>query len=899
MSFECAQSFKVPKGSVAGAAEVGITKVDLFFSQKPNATGNRSGINNPGVNIYLVPVTIGIPVLTEIDTAPSARLSWSQIQVSPTASIPSSFVFPTPVQVNTDKDYAIVIRYDGDEDFILWKNKIGDRLVGSGLTSTAPDGNFVGSYFDYIIPAVFQTSGSSNTSMVTTSTSNTTQTYPGPNPNDWRALSDVDLKFSICFARYSLGGNTNLSFANVAQLVNTVSTNTSSISVNSTTNEITYTMPQTRVEYIAFDRSVSRIRNIVPGEKAYQNTVFYPGGKVNAYTLAVTSNSDLITGNSSGINFATVFANGFATPSYIVVVSENHDGAGRDLAAVRQLSQIVSNNSIRVTEKLPFTNTVAKFYFSPVAVVDQTLTARFFGVETDVMMLTQSAANSTMRFVGDSVLSLAINAIGSGYHNTDYIQVLGFQNIASVILGNYPANAAITTYANGSIQTIHMANLGSGFVNTAAMTYAVMNSTGGASNGTGATFTSNVGSIIKTELLGMDGRGGHIANCRPINIEVGEVFPAPMVNNPQGSVYKAYHTLSYYMVPYANTHDGFAYYCDTTAGRDTYEVKTGSVEYPWQFTKRRVLPSWSNELVMPYANGSQSNGYGGDVPSGNAVSSSLLSNASILTVISHSNNDFVAVVAAPNFSTITFSRYIVNDDYTDEHTNYGNAWAKGVETKLNLAINATAEDLQVFSTIYRPPGTDVNMYVRLKSEDDFEAFEDKDWTRLEPIDGVNMWSSLTNVDDFVEITWGLQAYPNTSLTITGAVTTQLSNAVLVGTGTNFSNLATGDLVLVLNPLFPENHMVSVVNVVTNTTHLTLADPIANNGLVGTGFQVKKIGYPHQAFNNSLNENVARYYDSTMVAHDTFKTAQLKIVMTSSNNVIVPRLDDIRVVCISA
>lgn len=897
MSFNCAQSFKVPKNSAGGAAEVSITRIDLFFKQKPNATGNRSGISNPGVNIYVVPVTLGIPAMLEIDSAPSARLSWSEVQISPTATIASKFSFPAPVQIHTDKEYAIVVRFDGDEDFVLWKNKIGDRLVGSSQVSTAPDGNFVGSYFDYTAGAQQAAGIQANTNYVTTSTSNTQSLYPQANPDTWRPLADTDLKFLVNIARYAFSGNVNMSTQNVSSMVNTALTGT--VSVNNSTGEVTYTMPSTRVEYVSFDRTRSQIRNVLPGEKAYQNTVFYPGGKVNAYTLSVVSNTDLITSNSSGINFSTYFANGLSNPSYIVVVSEDHDGAGQDLAAVRQISAIVSNTSIRVTEKLPFTNTAAKFFFSPVAVVDQTLTARFFGVETDVMLLVQSAANSSMRFVGDSILELSVNAAGNGYHNTDYVQVTGFQNVSGVIMGNYPANAQVVTDGNGAITAVYMSNLGSGFINTAAITCAVKNSTGGSSNGTGATFVSNVGSIIKTELLGLDGRGGHISNCRPINIEVGEIFPAPAINNPQGTVFRAFHTLAYYMVPDANTLDGFAYYCDTNSGKDTYEVQTGAVEYPWQFTKRRVLPSWSNELVIPYANGSQSNGYGGDVPSGNVSQTGLLSNASVLTIKTFSNNDFVAAAAAPNFSTVTFSRYIVNDDYTGEHTNYGNSWAKGVEVKLNLAVNATSEDIRIFSTVYRPPNTDIQMYARLKAEDDFEAFDDKDWTRLEIIDGENLRSSLTNVDDFVEITWGLQSYPNTSLEITGSVTTELSNTVLVGSGTNFTNLAAGDLVLVINPLFPNNHMVSVVNAVTNTTQMSLVDAVSNNGLVGTGFKVYKCGYPHQAFNNSLNENVARYYDSSMVPHDTFKTCQLKVVMTSSNNVIVPRLDDVRVVCISA
>jgi hypothetical protein len=898
MAFHCAQTFKVPKNSVSGADEVGVTRIDLYFRQKPDSTNNKSGIQNPGVNIYLVPMEGGVPALADIDTAPSSRLSWSEIMISPTAGSASSFMFLTPAQVLTDVEYAIIVRFDGDEDFKLWVNKVGNRLVGSDQISTAPDGQYIGSYYDFVSSSVLPSSNQiANTNLITTSTANVVGIYANASANNWKSLADTDLKFSVAFARYSYSGNSNLG-SNTVAIVNTTAGGT--VSVNAVTGETTYTMPSTRVEYISYDRPSSSTRNVQVGERAFQNTVFYPGGKANAYTLAVAEGSTLITGNSSGIDFEARWANGgFQNPTYIVIISEDHEGAGQDLAAVRELSALITNNSIEVTEPIPFTNAAAKFFFSPVAMVDQTLTARFFGQETDVMMLVQSNANNQMRFVGDSILSLSVNAAGNGYNNADLIRVTGFQNVADVILGNYPATGEIVTDANGAITAVYMSNLGSGFVNTAAITVSVTNSTGGSANGSGATFVANVGSIIKTEFLGIDGRGGHIANVRPINIEVGDIFAAPAINNPEGTVFKAYHTLAYYVVPDSNTHDGFAYYCSGDDDKDTYEVQTGVVEFPWQHSRRRVLPSWSNELVIPYANGAQSNGYGGDAPVSGQPSSGLTSNASVLTVHTFSNNDYTTAIPAPGFSTVTYSKYIVNDSYFGEHTNYGNAWAKGVEVKFDLAVNSTAEDIRVFATLHRPPETDVQMYVKIRAADDFEAFEDKDWTRLEIKDGIGLVSSLTNQDDFVEQTWGFQSYPNTSLSITGSVTTELGNTIIVGSGTNMDNLASGDLVLIVNPLFPNNQMISVVNTVTNATYVSVTDAVSNNGLVGTGFKIHKIGFPHQGFNNTLNENVVRYYDSTMVPHDTFKTAQLKIVMTSSNSAIVPRLDDIRAVCISA
>ena len=49
-----------------------------------------------------------------------------------------------------------------------------------------------------------------------------------------------------------------------------------------------------------------------------------------------------------------------------------------------------------------------------------------------------------------------------------------------------------------------------------------------------------------------------------------------------------------------------------------------------------------------------------------------------------------------------------------------------------VANNKFAEDLLVFLTAYRPANTDIKVFARIHNSDDPEAFDDKDWTMLEP-----------------------------------------------------------------------------------------------------------------------------------------------------------------------
>jgi hypothetical protein len=94
-------------------------------------------------------------------------------------------------------------------------------------------------------------------------------------------------------------------------------------------------------------------------------------------------------------------------------------------------------------------------------------------------------------------------------------------------------------------------------------------------------------------------------------------------------------------------------------------------------------------------------------------------------------------------------------------------------------------------------------------------------------------------------------------------------------------------------------MVAVANVITNATSMTINKPVANLNLVGSGFTLSKFAYKYQAFNNGLNDNVARYYSSTMTENDGFNAAQIKLVMTSANGLMVPLIADLRAVAVSS
>jgi len=234
-----------------------------------------------------------------------------------------------------------------------------------------------------------------------------------------------------------------------------------------------------------------------------------------------------------------------------------------------------------------------------------------------------------------------------------------------------------------------------------------------------------------------------------------------------------------------------------------------------------------------------------------------------------------------------------------EVDNSGSSLSRHISSKLTFANNKFAEDLKVFITAYRPPNTDIHVYARLHNSIDSDAFDDKSWTPLTYTENQAVYSSVTNRSDFIEYTLGLPAYSESANVIPGTFTSQLANNVIVATGSAPSSyVVANDLVKIYNPLISEDYAIAVVSS-ANSTSITLGSPISNNNVVGTGFKVDRLKYYNTAFNNVSNDNICRYYNSSLVEFDTFDTVQLKIVFTSDTTYIVPRVNYYQVIGVSA
>jgi hypothetical protein len=124
---------------------------------------------------------------------------------------------------------------------------------------------------------------------------------------------------------------------------------------------------------------------------------------------------------------------------------------------------------------------------------------------------------------------------------------------------------------------------------------------------------------------------------------------------------------------------------------------------------------------------------------------------------------------------------LINSNTTNETASSGgNLFNKYISRTITLADGQDAEDINVMLTSYRPPGTDVEVYVKILHAEDAEGFAAKPWTELEKTEATSpLYSSLTDRNDFKEFTYH---FPDANKTGTNGEVQYTNGAGAVFTG---------------------------------------------------------------------------------------------------------------------
>lgn len=374
--------------------------------------------------------------------------------------------------------------------------------------------------------------------------------------------------------------------------------------------------------------------------------------------------------------------------------------------------------------------------------------------------------------------------------------------------------------------------------------------------------------------LGAEVSGCIISNAQFYNLPVSMIDPEVSLNIPAGTSTHEFETLHY------TSPDGTSV---TNSLVDVVQNITQGVQFSTQYGANVVLASRSNEMGIL----------------GTTTSSQTPSKSSVIT-IDTTVTDFSAPSLHVTGTNVFFINYDINNDYTNENTNNGNAYSKAITNQFQLNQGVFAEDAVVYVDAYRPPGTDIKVFTKLyNSVSDSDTFTQKDWTLLTLTDGADSYSTIDSNQNYVSLTYGISPSPNSSFTGTGYATIALSNNTINGSGTLFNTqFSVGNIIKIYQPLFPDDYMISVVTAIANATSMTIADLAANSAIAAQSCYIDGIAFPQQAFNNVENSNVVRYYTSNNTVVDNYDTWALKIVFLSNSTFSVPIVKDIRYIAVS-
>jgi hypothetical protein len=100
---------------------------------------------------------------------------------------------------------------------------------------------------------------------------------------------------------------------------------------------------------------------------------------------------------------------------------------------------------------------------------------------------------------------------------------------------------------------------------------------------------------------------------------------------------------------------------------------------------------------------------------------------------------------------------LINSDVTNEtNPKGGNLFNKYISKIVTLAEGQDAEDLKVYLTAYRPPTTDVRVWMRIINGEDSDTITLKNWIELEKnFGGDILYSSIANKNDFREFVFNI------------------------------------------------------------------------------------------------------------------------------------------------
>lgn len=136
-------------------------------------------------------------------------------------------------------------------------------------------------------------------------------------------------------------------------------------------------------------------------------------------------------------------------------------------------------------------------------------------------------------------------------------------------------------------------------------------------------------------------------------------------------------------------------------------------------------------------------------------SSSPNSSARVRARLSSTSNYVSPVIDVSKSQSIYVHNIINNDDTGEANSSGGNLINKYISKAVTLAEGQEAEDLLVKLTAYKPPQSDVNVWMKIRHNDDSALLSENKWILMDYAN--NVYSSEANKDNFIELDYTIPA----------------------------------------------------------------------------------------------------------------------------------------------
>ena len=458
--------------------------------------------------------------------------------------------------------------------------------------------------------------------------------------------------------------------------------------------------------------------------------------------------------------------------------------------------------------------------------------------------------NST-NATGNAVSGNVISIIGSSY----YTDGIGFSNALSYYVAN---SAGGNTTVNGSIQSI---SSGSGTLRSYNSTnnFMIIDDSNGK-------FYSNA--VIKGALSGNTARIGN--------------------SSVTGFDQFKYSTTT--LKPYYLTFNSTALSFEKAGWRsntsaNSFDLYSGSSE--WFPGTSDSYSSFDNEVtILSHVNEIAKFGTGATTPN---------SSAKVKIVMNTDSNYVSPVIDLSRAQSIYVHNIINNDDTGEANTSGGSLLNRYISKPVTLADGQDAEDLLVKLTAYRPPQSDVKVWMKVRNDEDGVLFNQNKWIEL--LYSNTFFSSEANKDDFVELDYTIpENYKNGNgvLQYIKNATNITANSIGINAAANSILITTANTIFTANDevfysVPPGGTAITPLTANTyyfvktsNSTAITLSSTAGGAEIDITDFRTDANAQVH-----TIGGEV----------YTGFKQYSIKIGLKGTNSAKPPRVGDLRVIAL--